>query len=89
MRTYKNAVKEYLRDYLKAFRKELNISQEAMSERLKLTPRSYSDLERGVSCLSTVTLLLLFDQMRAEDIIGLIDKLVELICEAERDDNAA
>lgn len=80
MRTYKNAVKEYLRGFLKAFRKELNISQEAMSERLKLTPRSYSDLERGVSCLSTITLLLLFDQMQAEDVVRLIDKLVELIC---------
>ncbi len=89
MRTYKNAVKEYLRDFLKAFRKELSITQEVMSERLKLTPRSYSDLERGVSCLSTVTLLLLFDQMRTDDVIGLIDKLVELICEAERNDNAA
>lgn len=89
MRTYKNAVKEYLRDFLKAFRKELNISQEAMSERLKLTPRSYSDLERGVSCLSTVTLLLLFNLMHAEDVIGLIGKLVELIYEAERDENAA
>lgn len=89
MRIYKNAVKEYLRNFLKVFRKGLNISQEAMSERLKLTPRSYSDLERGVSCLSTVTLLLLFDQMQAEDVLDLIAKLIKLIYEAECDENAA
>ena len=89
MRSYKIALKEYLMVFLKSFRKELGLSQEEMAEKLKLTPRSYSDLERGVSCLSTVTILLLFSLMKAEDIIILIFDLVNLINEAERDENVA
>lgn len=89
MRSYKNALKDYLRVFLKSFRKEMKLSQEEMAEKLKLTPRSYSDLERGVSCLSTISILLLFSLMETDDIINLICDLVNLINEAERDENVA
>ena len=89
MQNCKQALKEYLRALLKSLRKELKLSQEEMAEKLKLTQRSYSDLERGVSCLSTVTILLLFSLMSNERILSLIRDLVRLINESERDDNAA
>ncbi len=89
MQTYQTVVKQLLRDTLKSVRKEFNISQELMSEKLKVTPRSYSDLERGVSCLSATTLLFLFSVMSDERVIAVVKRFVETIDKTERNDNAA
>lgn len=57
MRKFKSLLKPYLRKILYDSRKEAKISQEQMAAFLRLSPRSYGDLERGKSGFSAVTLI--------------------------------
>ncbi len=57
MRKFKSLLKPYLRKILYDSRKEAKISQEQMVAFLRLSPRSYGDLERGKSGFSAVTLI--------------------------------
>ena len=50
-------LKSVVSSKLKRVRTDWGISQEAMAERLNITPRAYSNLEREKSLCSTPTLL--------------------------------
>ena len=49
MRKFKSLLKPYLRKILHDSRKAVGISQEQMAALLRISPRSYGDLERGKS----------------------------------------
>ena len=51
-------MREYLSGRMEERRKHLLLSQEAMAEALRITPRAYGDLERGKYCASAFVLLL-------------------------------
>ena len=55
---YHEKLKQFFRNKLLLTRKEMNITQEQMSERLSMSLRSYSDLETGKSSCGAMTLAL-------------------------------
>ena len=59
MNPYKETLRKFFSEYVNALRKRRGLTQEEMAERLRITGRAYSDLERGIYCFSTVALVFL------------------------------
>ena len=59
MNGYKPLIRKCLSSYIHTFRKEHTLTQEEMAERLHISSRAYSDLERGKYSLYAATLLFL------------------------------
>lgn len=82
MDNYKTLIRKIMSEYVADLRDEINISQAQMAERLRITDRSYSNLEHGVYCPSAIALLSLFimlnDQERTELLKICHEKLTEL-----------
>ena len=57
MELYKSVIRRYLSEYACSLREKRGLTQAEMAERLHITERAYSDLERGVYCFSTVPLV--------------------------------
>ncbi len=53
---YEDIIKQHLAKKMKETRNKLELTQEQMSEKLKITPRSYIDIEHGNSLCKTTTL---------------------------------
>ena len=51
MKLYKEALRSFFSGYVSALRRRRGLTQEEMAERLRITGRAYSDLERGIYCL--------------------------------------
>ena len=47
MKLYKEALRSFFSGYVSALRRRRGLTQEEMAERLRITGRAYSDLERG------------------------------------------
>lgn len=56
---YREIIKARLSEQTRKIRRELGLSQEQMSEQLRITTRAYGDLERGKYCFSAFALLFL------------------------------
>ena len=53
MNPYKEILRRFFSEYVSALRKRRGLTQEQMAEKLRITGRAYSDLERGIySCCS-------------------------------------
>ena len=50
MKLYKEALRSFFSGYVSALRRRRGLTQEEMAERLRITGRAYSDLERGIYC---------------------------------------
>ena len=73
MRKFDSLLKGYLLGYLKETRKSLlGVTQEKMIALLRITVRSYSDLERGEYCFSATTLLLFLGLLPDEMIVEIV-----------------
>lgn len=83
MRKYQPELKVYLRGVLLTLRRDLNLTQEQMAAMLHMTPRSYSDIERGKTCLSSVSLVFLLHNLSPDESVQLIDTFVDSVLEAE------
>ena len=57
---------ELLSAELSSLRQQMALTQEAMAERLRISSRAYSDLERGKYAASAPTLLFLFSMLEAD-----------------------
>ena len=88
MKFYKLLAREFLAGYTGAIRKRKNLTQEKMAERLRITCRAYSDLERGRYCFSAVTLLFLLVMMKDEEVKALLDDFRKRVEELEHRDVA-
>lgn len=49
MHAYTKLVKKFLNGYMAETREQRGMSKEEMSERLRIEPRSYADLERSAT----------------------------------------
>ena len=58
MNPYKEILRKFFSEYVSALRKRRGLTQEQMAEKLRITGRAYSDLERGIYCFSAVALVL-------------------------------
>ena len=86
MNTYKTLAREMLSAYVDVLRNSRKLTQEEMAERLRISSRAYSDLERGKYCFSTITLLFLLLMLSEEEVMAFLQdmrRLVEQQAEAE------
>ena len=85
---YKRLIRNFFSRSARDLRRKLRLSQEEMAERLHITSRAYSDLERGKYCLSAtslVFLLLLLDELNDQAVRDTLCALRRELCENEED----
>ena len=64
-------------------RKSRGMTQEEMAEKLRITGRAYSDLERGIYCFSTVALIFLLLMLKEDEMKEFLTALRGEITKAE------
>ena len=75
MNGYKSLLQKQFSLQVKALRQKRNLTQEEMSERLHITSRAYSDLERGCSCCSALALLFFLLMLRSDELKTFLNRL--------------
>ena len=83
MTLYKEALRSFFSGYVSALRRRRGLTQEEMAERLRITGRAYSDLERGIYCFSAVALVFLLLMLEEHEIKELLSSLREEIAKVE------
>ena len=76
MKEYKLVLRMLIRVELGEYRRIVGDTQEAMAEKLHISPRSYSDLERGKYGVSTVPLLFFLDLLPQEKMAQVVHGFV-------------
>ena len=79
---------ELLSAELSSLRQKKALTQEAMAERLRISSRAYSDLERGRYAASAPTLMFLFSMLDAEAQSALVRQFVNRVQALEGTDAA-
>ena len=82
MNPYKEILRKFFSEYVRTLRKCRGLTQEQMAEKLRITGRAYSDLERGIYYFSTVALVFLL-LMLEEEIKELLSPLLDEIEKVE------
>ena len=82
MKLYKEALRSFFSG-VSALRRRRGLTQEEMAERLRITGRAYSDLERGIYCFSAVALVFLLLMLEEHEIKELLSSLREEIAKVE------
>ena len=85
---YKSHLGRFFSREIQKYRAQCHLTQEEISERLCMAPRSYADLEHGMcgcSCLTVVLFLLL---LKDEEVLHLLHNVRKTLKEAGRDDAA-
>ena len=75
MSGYKVLLQKQFSLQVKALRHKRNLTQEEMSERLHITSRAYSDLERGCSCCSALALLFFLLMLETDELKGFLAQM--------------
>lgn len=73
MQEYKDAVREHLSSYVCQLRQRRGLTQEEMAEKLRITARSYGDLERGKFCFSAPALMALLLILKEDEVAELLN----------------
>ena len=82
MNPYKEILREFFSKYVSTLRKRRGLTQEEMAEKLRITGRAYSDLERGIYCFSAVALvllLLMLEEGEIKEILSLLREEIEKV----------
>ena len=82
MNPYKEILRKFFSEYVRTLRKCRGLTQEEMAEKLRISGRAYSDLERGIYYFSTVALVFLL-LMLEEEIKELLSPLLDEIEKVE------
>ena len=88
MKPYPALLAELLSEELSSLRQQMALTQEAMAERLRISSRAYSDLERGRYAASAPTLLFLFSMLEADAQIALVRRFMNRVQALEGTDAA-
>ena len=88
MKPYKTLVREVLSKYAGALRGDRGLTQEEMSELLRITSRAYGDLERGKYCVSAVALLFLLLMLNDRELKELLDRFRKKVYALEHNEAA-
>lgn len=75
MNPYKETLRKFFSEYVRTLRKCRGLTQEEMAEKLRISGRAYSDLERGIYCFSTVALVFLLLMLEEGEIKELLSSL--------------
>ena len=88
MKPYPALLAELLSAELSSLRQKMALTQEAMAERLRISSRAYSDLERGKYATSAPTLMFLFSMLDAEAQGALVQQFMDRVQALEGTDAA-
>ena len=88
MKPYPALLAELLSKELYSLRQQKSLMQEAMAERLRISSRAYSDLERGKYAASAPTLLFLFSMLEADAQGALVQQFMKQVQALEGTDAA-
>ena len=88
MKPYPAMLAELLSTELSALRQKMALTQEAMAERLRISSRAYSDLERGRYAASAPTLMFLFSMLDEDAQSALIRQFMKRVQALEGTDAA-
>ena len=88
MKPYPALLSELLSTELSSLRQQMALTQEAMAERLRISSRAYSDLERGRYAASAPTLMFLFSMLDAEAQDALVQQFMKRVQALEGTDAA-
>ena len=88
MKPYPALLAELLSKELYSLRQQKSLTQEAMAEKLRISSRAYSDLERGKYAASAPTLLFLFSMLEADTQRVLIQQIMKQVQALEGTDAA-
>ena len=88
MKPYPALLSELLSTELSSLRQQMALTQEAMAERLRISSRAYSDLERGRYAASAPTLMFLFSMLDAEALDALVQQFMKRVQALEGADAA-
>ena len=88
MKPYPALLSELLSTELSSLRQQMALTQEAMAERLRISSRTYSDLERGRYAASAPTLMFLFSMLDAEALDALVQQFMKRVQALEGTDAA-
>ena len=88
MKPYPALLAELLSEELSSLRQQMVLTQEAMAERLRISSRAYSDLERGKYATSAPTLMFLFSMLDTEAQGALIRQFMQRVQALEGTDAA-
>lgn len=88
MKPYPALLAELLSKELHSLRQQKSLTQEAMAEKLRISSRAYSDLERGKYAASAPTLLFLFSMLEADTQRVLIQQFMKQVQALEGTDAA-
>jgi len=80
---YKEILRKFFSEYVSTLRKRRGLTQEEMAEKLCISGRAYSDLERGIYCFSAVALVFLLFMLEEGEIKELLSPLRDEIEKAE------
>ena len=83
MNPYKEIFRKFFSKYVSTLRKRRGLTQEEMAEKLRITGRAYSDLERGIYCFSAVALVFLLLMLEEHELKDLLSSLREEIAKVE------
>ena len=83
MNPYKEILRKFFSEYVSALRKRRGLTQEQMAEKLRITGRAYSDLERGIYSFSTAALVFLLLMLEEGEIKELLSSLRDEIEKVE------
>ena len=88
MKPYPALLAELLSEELSSLRQQMALTQEAMAERLRISSRASSDLERGKYATSAPTLMFLFSMLDVDAQGTLIRQFVNRVQALEGTDAA-
>lgn len=84
MRKFQPELKVYLRDVLISIRQSLDLTREQMAAKLYMSPRSYCDLERGVTGFSAVSLVFLLNTVSPDTALHILRAFPDFIQKLEQ-----
>ena len=85
---YKSILSRFLSGEVRKYRTQYRLTQEQLSERLCMAPRSYADLEHGVCGCSGLTVVLFLLLLKDEEALQLLHSARKVLEEANRHDVA-
>ena len=83
MNPYIEILRKFFSKYVSTLRKRRGLTQEEMAEKLRITGRAYSDLERDIYCFSVAALVFLLLMLEEGEIKEILSPLREEIEKVE------
>ena len=83
MHPYSDLFRAFITQWIKDYRKTIRVTQEIMAERLRISVRCYSDLEKGRNSCYAATLMFLLLSLPEPEVVRLCEEFRNRVKEAD------